>query len=363
MQQATAQVLVPYRIGNKFGLSDDKGKIVVAPAYDEIEYLEGKYFQCTNLNTSKDTIRYYSGEVRVEEREHPTFTLFYKSKLVIAKAPFKHFLIYDYCLVSSDNPYHPEDCVLYNLKGEQLLKEPVRALGINDSRDFGPIVRASTKLTLISVFERDRRQRLYSIAIFNNEKQQITSWLLRRVTDLKADEFDRSNTRVLLAYSDETGFHEKYLRFSNGRFELVDKSKLPQQNTTTDRGDDLGNVPVEVEPGMNALPEPPMESKAAQAAERDFATYTLSHDSLFNATLHSKAYVALPADAKPIFIYSPTSIQVVPVIFKQQQKFGLVMKGVPGEAKYDSLAYLGDNYLAAITVNGALKLGKMARLA
>lgn len=41
---SNAQINVPYRVGDKFGISDEKGKIVVNAVYDDIEILDGHDF-------------------------------------------------------------------------------------------------------------------------------------------------------------------------------------------------------------------------------------------------------------------------------------------------------------------------------
>lgn len=48
-----AQIFVPYRVGDKFGISDENGKIAIKPVYDDIEILDNQGFLAFTKNGDK----------------------------------------------------------------------------------------------------------------------------------------------------------------------------------------------------------------------------------------------------------------------------------------------------------------------
>ena len=48
-----AQIFVPYRVGDRFGISDENGKIAIKPVYDDIEILDNQGFLAFTKNGDK----------------------------------------------------------------------------------------------------------------------------------------------------------------------------------------------------------------------------------------------------------------------------------------------------------------------
>jgi hypothetical protein len=362
-------VLIPFKMGDKFGLSDEKGNMIVQPGYDNIDYLKENYFQFLNHTIIRDSVRSFNGEIKIVEKDRPLFGLFYKDKVLIPAQQFRHFLIYRNCIISSQNPYHPEDCALYNLKGEKILADPVKAIGVNDNRDFGNLVKLTEKLTLLAIFERDEnRKRIFSIAVYDNEKQKINGWLLKKVSNFSIDKSQMGYTHVLCRYDDANGHQEKYLRFNNNDFQLIAKSELsakdeaelknsghffnekyPREVSIGSAGDDMVMVPATED--LQPMPA----YKEADQEKNSF--YEVIKDSLFYIDGRSKIYTKIPVGAEIIFFVKNYYSQSQPVIFRQSKKFGLLIKGATTRMMYDSLVYFGNYFIAGKTIAGSLKFG------
>ena len=119
-------IRVPFRVGDKFGLSDEKGNLIVAAEYDEINFMEPsfQYFQYTKI--IRDSIqsvygRWLTNEVHIAGVLH-------KDKILIEdNKTYRSFRIYsDHFIAGSNNMYQPENSMLYNLKGQKLLDSEMK---------------------------------------------------------------------------------------------------------------------------------------------------------------------------------------------------------------------------------------------
>lgn len=56
-------VFIPYTSGNKFGLCDETGKVMLTPKYDNVEYLEMDFFKYENYKIQYDTAKSLWGDI------------------------------------------------------------------------------------------------------------------------------------------------------------------------------------------------------------------------------------------------------------------------------------------------------------
>ena len=372
LQSLSAQVLVPYRLVNKYGLSDEKGKIIVKPAYDEISYLKADYFQYNNFNISYDSIHFTNGTVKLEQKMHRVFGLYFKNKLIISNQPYKHFLVYKHCIIGSQNPYHPENCTLFNLKGDQLINETVKGIGVNDERDFGNLVGFTQKFTLLAIYERDEyRNRIFSIAIYDNEKQQITNWLFKKVSNQKLIKTTSGSPFVFYKYQDAAGLHESCIRYSNDHFELIPNSELAiiELNKMKNSSRDFYNEPrvQMVEMGSESDAPVPTIVEASEIPNKllkiksnvDLSYYQITSDSLHYINDSVKLLVNLPKGLQLITVQKQASIQRESILYKQGNQYGLLSHGKIIETKFDSLVYFGNQFIAGKRIGGKFLFGSI----
>ena len=179
--------LVPYKIGNKMGLSDELAKLVIKPQYDAIEYLytetNENYFKYTNVSLKTDTVISYGNKKVAQDKKVYTYGLYKKNKILITNQSCSDFIVYPNFIVASTNAYNALNCVVYNLKGKQLTTEPIYHLLVNEQRVIGKLKNMNSKYSLLSIYQRDdNKNSTFSLALFDNEKQDITQWLLKKVS-------------------------------------------------------------------------------------------------------------------------------------------------------------------------------------
>ncbi len=364
-------VLIPYRDGDKYGLSDAKGKIIVKPAYKSIAYIRDQYFRYSNEEIFTDTVKTFRG-IEIKEYKIPVYGLFRENKILIPATPFQYFLIYKQCIVGSENPYHPEKCGLYNLAGKPLLTKIVKGLGVNDERDFGNMVNRSKTFSLITIFDRDQsRNPILSVAIYDHLKQSISSYLIRNARDYEFHKIRSGSSHAFYTYSDSTGNHAKYILYNpaTGSFDIASMDKLkPKQREQieggsylTDRNDEIMEIPVE-SPGnlredvKNVISKPEITTTPDKTTPKSAGYYEQSNDSLFHAVDGKKIYVPLPAGNKATFILAGTR-QTMPVILKKDDQFTLITANGIVSPSYDSLVYFGEHYIAGKKEGNSLHFG------
>jgi hypothetical protein len=360
-------VLIPYKQGDKFGLCDEAAKIVVQPTYNNISYLKDFYFQYTNTTMVADTLKKMSGELLIKQIEKKETGVFYKNKLLIAHQPFKHFLIYKQCIVGSINPYHPEKCTLFNFRGEQLIKETIKGLGIGDSRDFGAFTASNNNATLIAIFQQDEyRKKVYSIAVLDHKSQKIIKWLLYKVSDFQLIKNETYNEKATCIYNDSNGLQRKHLLLINNAYSLINakpkesaqksiRDETMVQEVTMESIYDVAVPPVE---DMPLLQTAPISLTDEEQEKRGYIFYHLQKDTLFYIKQQGKQAVDFKNSIDTlIFIYPNNVIQKESIIYKKDNKFGLISRGVLQPTIYDALFYNGENYIAYKKIGNQQKCG------
>ncbi len=397
----TQTVLVPYKVGNKFGLSDEKGKLIVKPEYDGIEYLHNKYienghyFKYTNVSLKTDTIiRYNSKKKEAEEKKVYSYGLFNQSKLLIKDQVCSDFLIYPYLIIASTNPHNAERCALYNLKGKQLITEPIISMYVNDKRDLGYLSVLSKKHTLLSIMQKNEdNRRVLSLAVYDNDKQEITQWLLNNVLSFKVEENQKAPTVTGCKYQDKDGIHEKYMRFKNNKFEIVTQTELTQSEkeslfkrktelygsgSSSGNGgrQDRGILSKNYSDNDVAVPNDIMiEGKEietypeTEAEKHRYTFYTKAKENdtlffnepntreLFSSKPIKTSPILIPKELEIIYVDKVSSNQFLQLIYKKENKYGIVNRGVFNEVLYDSVLYFGSDFIVGIKKENTYHFG------
>ncbi|MCX6317441.1 MAG: WG repeat-containing protein [Bacteroidetes bacterium] len=357
---AAQPILIPYRSGAKYGLSDEKGKLIVKPVYDHITHLKGKYFQYTNTVLRKDTVPRYDGGWNIRESREYDCGVFFKDKLLLKNKDYPHFFILPAFIIGSDNEFRPEYCELYNLKGETVIKGPVKSISINDERDFGEMASYNEQYTLISVFKRlESDIRTFSAAVYDNKAGKIVKWLLTDVRDYKLNKYVAGLSFALCTYKDQTGFHESYIRFDKNQYILQPKEEVKSGDLPS-RSSDHGISREMGEPAM--IPD-----EAVMVAEAPYnegnnksvsVTYRMDNNGQLNVSLSGeKKAVQLPAGSTIIFANGNNTSQERSMLIKKDKQFRILSKGILLETSYDTLLYLDKQFLAGKFINGKIRFG------
>lgn len=222
------EILIPYKSGEKFGLCDETAKVVVMPVYDKVEYLEQNYFVFGNKETRMDTVADWQGKYFVRLEEEWSVGLMKKDQILIPQQEFEDFVIYDHFIEVTQDKYQHENLYLYNLMGQKIDEERIFSFRYNDENYLGGLAESSDRFTFLSLYYGERSYGArFSIAVYDNELQNIDSWLVKDVTGYSYESNKSLNDLIFCTYADASGkVQEKYIRQVNGRFEIVDNRAL-----------------------------------------------------------------------------------------------------------------------------------------
>ncbi|HYG52253.1 MAG TPA: hypothetical protein VD905_15185, partial [Flavobacteriales bacterium] len=342
-------------------MANEKGQLVVPDRHDEIEYLKPGYFQYLNKTIRKDSSRGY------REWEVKTYGLYKSNKLLIADVPFERFFVGKHFIVGSQNPYRPEKCMLYNLAGKPVLSSIAGALYFDDGRDLGELGNLDPNVTLVSIFERHDRSNTVSIAVYDHKKQAIAYWLVKDAQNFKADERMFGATHAGFSYHDEKGYHQKIIRYKNGRFEVLDRNKISAKtmdslnkarSNRADKwpGDIIGETDFEM---------PPVVEEGGPGYSNiktdDNSFYQLYKDSLFFIKTGTRKHIEKPVGSSFVFLTGNATYQQLPIIVKQNGKYGITLSNESLQFPYDSLLYFGMHFIAGKKTTGGYKFGILDR--
>jgi hypothetical protein len=97
-------IYIPYREGGKFGLCDEKGKVLLKPQFDRMEWKSGQYFISYNDLLIKDTVTNANGASRIRDEKIVERGLLFRDKVVIENGPYTDFeIIPNKCIVAASS--------------------------------------------------------------------------------------------------------------------------------------------------------------------------------------------------------------------------------------------------------------------
>lgn len=356
-------IRIPYRIGDKFGLSDEKGQLTVEAKYDKISFIDSqfKYFQYTNI--IKDSIRNVYGGWSENNRKNTG--VYYKDKIIIENTPFGHFRLFETYFITGSmyNDQRPEDFMLYNLKGEPLLSEIASHIYINNKRDIGSLNTIDSNLVFVSIFHMGkRRERKFSLGVYNFKTQKIENWLVKRATnfELKQDLIDKK--AIFIQYIDDKGYQSKYLYYdkSIGIFKLSERIGA----STAKSNANLNNT---IQPKFSQDSQYYYDLEEVEAIENsrpvryigktiDRKKFTWKKNELFFGEVKV-------TEIKGAEYLKLGRIQSLPVIYKLNGKYGFVKdEKSRTEAKYDSLFYMSGTNALDKKSNFVFLVGQLNKL-
>ncbi len=349
-------VLVPYRVGEKFGLSDLKGKVKLKPQYDLVEPIGGGYFKYSNYTISIDTIKYYNGKIKVSKHKQSTVGVLKGKRAIINNSDHKHFTLIDKALlVGSQESYVSKNSNFYNLNGERLLKENVDKFRILATDEYGIRNHSDTLFITLFIEHYDNRK---SVLIFDVINQKMIEPLLDRVNELTLDREESSESHLVFSYYDnDYQYFKERIYFNDSLKRHVKEPYTSQKRYGYDRyyGDDFllapeppGDVGTISESGAGgggyaaegsdrytsakSTPSPPIK--------RNYY-FQKVNDSLVK---YGDVSLTVSSGQKIVFGDSYSSTQRQPLIYTDGKKNGLLYSdSLRSELEYDSLRYIRYN--------------------
>lgn len=351
------ELLIPYRVGEKFGLSDLGGNLVVAPQFDKVDLLANNFFSCTDDNDQMEEVKNFSGKTERIKRKHPVNRLYRGSELLIDSAQFDTFFVKGELIYNSRNFTRPEDFWLYNHQGELLIDRPIKNIFFNDKRYVGSFISPDPD-KLIVCLEEDNRQRGISMAIYDWNKKDFTQWLFVNSLSFNFNKSETSYSHLLCTYTDESRIiRTEYLVYNSATnlFEFV--REKPEEIAKEKYLKKYYELKAELEKieraeVNKALEELDKNSNSKQEKEEyrgEFGYFLLKEG---NKLYYDLNLVDTPEDYEFKLKKASSKTQVQPVIFESKGKYGLIKSWKSQTpAMYESLSYASNG----VYIDGELK--------
>lgn len=191
-------ISVPYRVGNKFGISDQNGKILISPQFDvvEIESYKETYFQGFTFN------------------ENTVLSSFiYKNKIVLSNQKYNNYYLSDDLIVatkyksgrlssyhSDGEEYYTEYEHLYTKEGKIIISEDVLSVYVNN-------VDEEKKLNQVLISTTDKNKK-HSLFQYDKKLKKITRSFFEKSDYLKVkynNENDYKDKSIVYTFKDPSG--------------------------------------------------------------------------------------------------------------------------------------------------------------
>ncbi len=376
---ASAQdILIPYKAGNQYGLCNQYGKVKLQPKYDNVIWLADEYFKTENKIVLNDTLETtpYNYFLRKNDEVKQT-GLIYKGREIIGSQPYTSYRIYaDKCIMAMcETRYNhltkeqfrtfkgrDRFTSLFTVIGKNVYPENFRRLEMVDTIYLNA---GNNKVKKLLLFSSENFGKRFSLFVFDTEKQDISQWLLKDVNKLRKARVAERSRAIAVDYIDSNNYmFTTVIDYSTGKFKLINQ----ESNTESKKGNRGSEDVVEVVDiardsyGMNDVAVP--EEKGYIANPPEFKKppfkpfYRAVKDSLFYVTDTDKKTYLNTANETFYFSVGGTTTQYnQPVIYKKNNKYGLVIEGELRGNIYDSLFYFGTNYLAYVKEGGKFKCG------
>lgn len=255
LQLYSQPVAVPFRTGNKFGLSDEKGKLILAPRFDILEpekdnetlYFKGYNFRDSGILSSV----VFKNKIIISDKDYDDY--YYNNGLFLAIKYLLDKKRYKPMADQLEKKYH-----LYDAAGKKVFEEDFRAIGIID--DLDPKGKSIDEVLMYTL----NQQRRYSMLVYNKQLKKTTKTIFENVLDfnqVNPEEYNLMNQGVpALTYIYKTpldGSRKITIALQNNQFKVTsDEAVTPdKKNGRESYGFDDVNVAVpEMEPERPAAP-------------------------------------------------------------------------------------------------------------
>lgn len=169
-------IAVPYRVGNKFGLSDPAGNLILSPVFDVLE-----------PSSSFQKERYFVGYTISDSNTRSSFI--YKNKALLVDQPYKYYYLgnnllvaHEYLLINGGkrNRYGDEfneRCHLFDLQGKRVLEDDFINVEVVNELD------KENKLNEVLIYTFDENEQR-TLRIYNKRLKKITKILVDQSADL-----------------------------------------------------------------------------------------------------------------------------------------------------------------------------------
>ncbi|MEO5967862.1 MAG: WG repeat-containing protein, partial [Ferruginibacter sp.] len=346
------EILVPFRVGDLFGLSDVKGNLKVKPAYDYIEPIGEGYYKYSNFTKFPDTIHWVSGRIEIREKTKTVTGVLFGTKIIIKNSPHRHFtVVKNALLIGSEESYISKNSNFYNLKGKKLLSENVEKFKFlaNDRMRL-------ENTPVIAVFA-EHFDKTFSVLLYDTKRQEFVTPLISHGQNVKLERRESTEDYIVLSYNDE-----KYNSYKVSIYFDDKKNTFVKEPFSYNR--DIGEIREGIRGDNNVVVESPgyqgdrgpagdpdgpvkynsTKTKPVKPAVIPKKVYPFIrvNDSLYT---YNGNEIKPSAGEKILFAERYNKSQMQPLIFTEGGKFGLIISdSLRSQVLYDSLRYIKNQY-------------------
>jgi hypothetical protein len=342
------EILVPFRVGDSFGLSNINGKLKLKPQFDYIQPIGNGYFKYSNYQKVPDTTNYYNGRVEIKEKTITTTGVLWGTKVIIKNSDHRHFSYSpEGIIVGSQESYVSKNSNFYTLKGEKLLSENVKKF-----RLMGRENRQDEPSKYISIFA-EHFDNSVSIYQFDKEKQKLVEPLLDHVKNFELDRNSSSDDYFVCTYTDNEDTYQQMMIFYDDELKRFSKEAFPKNTRTNnqeriieDLYDSGSDRYIVAEPDFKDEARVPRPEASSAPIPREKPKPIVYFQKLENgfAKFGNDTLALNPGESISFAdVYSKTQKQ--PLIVEKDGKLGLIYSDSSrSELTYDSLRYIKNQF-------------------
>lgn len=341
-------VLVPYRVGNKMGISNLNGKLVVKADYDYVEPMGENLFKFSNYEVTVDTLRYGGNQYKLKRTTKTTSGVIAGTKVILPESDVANYVLTTAgFIVGAKSRYSKEGALFFNKKGEKIVDKQVLSFRFVDFDDTG-IVNKGKHAALIIAFA----DNTYNILDFQNSTQSSKWMFEKNVTDLRLEGDYAGPDFFVFSFTDENYQSKNFSLFYDATADELKMSEFTILRGRVNEGDyhsGDGTYVVEASPD-DFVPDaiPPMDAsdypRSVKPAEVKKVEPTVFMYTKKDGLIASGKKINLGENAEAFLADRYAQFQRFPVIYKSNRKYGIVYSDtVVGAAEYDSLVYVKGN--------------------
>ena len=197
------EMLLPFRVGDKFGLSDINGKMKLDAKYDWLGVEKGNIFTFSADNTSG----VISGTREIISLPDNYSFSIVKDKFIIASMKKNE--------PGSRNKQ--ETKLLYNFKGQSLINEPMVYLKVAES--FGGNSEDKNNIFLFRGLNPEKQETLY---VYDADKQKITDKLLENSKRIEVIDKDFVTKQLFIVRTTPDGQKDSFvIEYKSGKVSIA----------------------------------------------------------------------------------------------------------------------------------------------
>ncbi|MFA7447560.1 MAG: WG repeat-containing protein [Weeksellaceae bacterium] len=361
-------ILVPYKSGEKFGLVNQAGEIVLKPQFEEMEWLTDKYFVATQHKSLTDKIETEDGKIHQRNSKVKLKSLYYKGEQIISPQSLTSYNVVPEMLVmafsNSDpkqvslnqNQYNkikdkPIYFVLFDYTGKQVGAEYYQRLELIGKAGKSSRNTAISKYALF--FAQDFKNN-FELFVYDADERKIKERLFDSATEFRVLDKDFSTGSYFVSYVDfKNKKQQKRIDVTSDYFEIKDFEEEVNPTRMTKELMDQNN---EKNPIIS------IESKNSSTINQNFKPFYKIEDGKlrFHKSKEESAEIPFEKEVQLLFKNPENKNQVENLIYKKGKKYSLILDGKFSDIQYDSLVYFGsENYLVCNKISEKLQCGTL----